>query len=211
MSVFTDVRLMDGQDNALYTDFFPAPLNAAAAQALSETDWQELHVGNVDMTAAAVLAPGIRPFAVGKPAKSIDINHFHVSSGHLNKRLLRETAQQHGVTLTGVLQPCGGCLEEKGVRAGVPRRTTSRAGKPMETLHIDLAGPYEASMGGSVYLIMFVDSASRWMRPCGMRKKSETTTYVRKFVADMNNMAASVRITVENSPAATTCSFATPR
>ena len=162
MSVFTDVTLMNGQDDALYTDFIPAPLNAAAAQALSGTDWHELHVGNVGMTAAAaVLAPGRRPIAVGNPSKSININHFHVSSGHLNERLLRETAQQHGVTLTGVLPPCCGCLEAKEVRAGVPRRTTSRAGKPMETAHADLAGPYEASMGGSVYLIMFVDSASR--------------------------------------------------
>ena len=116
------------------------------------------------MTAAAVLALGRRTFAVGKPTERIDINHFHVSSGHFNERLLRETTQQHGVTLTGVLQPCGGCLEAKRVRAWVPRGTTSRAGKPMETMHIDLAGPYEASMGGSVCLIMFVDSASRWMR-----------------------------------------------
>ena len=66
MSIFTDARLMDGQDDALYTEFFPAPLNAAAAQALSETDWHILHVGNVGMTAAAVLAPGRRPFADGK-------------------------------------------------------------------------------------------------------------------------------------------------
>ena len=120
------------------------------------------------MTAAAVLAPGKRPFTVGKPAKVLDINHFHFS-GHLNERLLRETAQQHGITLTGVLQPCGECLAAKGVRGGVPRRTTSRAGRPMETGHIDLAGPYEASMGGSLYLIMFVDNTSRWMRPYGMK------------------------------------------
>ena len=188
MSVFTDVRLMDGQDDALFTDFFPALLNAAAAQALSVTDWHELNVGNVGMTAAAALAPCRRPFAVGKPTKSVDINHVRVSSSHLNERLMRETPKQHGVTLTGVLQPSGGCLEAKGVRAGLPRRTTSRAGKLVATVHIDLAGPYEASVGGSVYLITFVDSASRWMRPYGMRKKSETTTYVRKFVADMNNM-----------------------
>ena len=43
-------------------------------------------------------------------------------------------------------------------------------------------------MGGSVYLIMFVNSASRWMRPYGMRRKSETTAYVQKFLADMNGV-----------------------
>ena len=35
---------------------------------------------------------------------------------------------------------------------------------------------------------MFVDSASRWMRPYGMKNKSETTAFVKKFVADMNDM-----------------------
>ena len=39
--------------------------------------------------------------------------------------------------------------------------TTSPAGRPMETVHIDLVGLYEASMGWSFYLIMFVDSTSR--------------------------------------------------
>ena len=118
----------------------------------------------------------------------IDINHIQVSSGHQREHLLRQTAQQHGITLTGVLQSCGGCLEVKGIRAGTVRRTTSRAGKPVDTVHIDLSGPYEASLGGSVYLITFVDSASRWMRPYGMRRKSETTAYVQKFIADTNGM-----------------------
>ena len=66
------------------------------------------------MTVAAVLAPGKRPFTVGKPAKVLDINDFHFSSGPLNERLLGETAQQHGITVTGVLHPCGRCLEAKG-------------------------------------------------------------------------------------------------
>ena len=58
----------------------------------------------------------------------------------------------------------------------------------METVHIDLSGPYEASLGGSVCMIMFLDSASRWMWPYGMRRKSETTAYVQMFLADMNGM-----------------------
>ena len=42
-----------------------------------------------------------------------------------------------------------------------------------------------------MYLIMFVDSASRWMRPFGMKRKSETTAYAQKFLADMNGMGRS--------------------
>ena len=71
-----------------------------------------------------------------------------------------ETARQHGTTLTEVMQPYGGCLEATGVGAGVPRRTTSCTERPKETVPIDLAGPNEASTGGSIHLIMFVVSAS---------------------------------------------------
>ena len=187
---------MDGQDNTPYTDFFPPSLNDAAARVLEESDWHSFHVGNAGATATAVLAPDKRPFAVGKPAQIIDINHFH-SSGHLSESLVRETARQYGITLPGELRPCSGCLEVKGMRAGVPRRTTSRAGRPMETVNIDSAGPYEASMGGSAYLIMFVDNASRWMRPYGMNK-SETTMYVQKFIADMNNQGRPLCFRTDN-------------
>lgn len=63
-----------------------------------------------------------------------------------------------------MLQPCGTCLNAKGVGAGVPARTITRETRPMEIVHMDLAGPYEPSMCGSAYLIMFVNRAS-WLRP----------------------------------------------
>ena len=58
----------------------------------------------------------------------------------------------------------------------------------METVHIDLGGPYEVPLGGSVYLIMFTDSTSKWMQQYGVRRKSETTMYVQKFIANMIDM-----------------------
>ena len=58
----------------------------------------------------------------------------------------------------------------------------------METVHIDLAGPYKASMGRSLSVIMLVNSASKWVRSYGMNWKLETTAYVQKFIADQNAM-----------------------
>ena len=191
LGVFTDIRLVDGFDVAPSTSFFPSPLDTAEVRVLEAADWRVplvYEAGILRPTAASVIAPRSRPFSVGKAVRRIDNNIFHFYSGHPNERSLRETAKQKGVILTGVLQPCGGCLEAKGVRARVPPRTTSRARRPMETVHIDPAGPYEPSIGGSVYLIMFVDSASRWMRPYGMASKAETTKYVQTFLADMNGM-----------------------
>ncbi|CAB1108649.1 unnamed protein product [Ectocarpus sp. CCAP 1310/34] len=100
---------------------------------------------------------------------------------------MRETAKQQGVRLVGELQPCVGCVEAKGRRAPVPRRGT-RAAVPFGKVHIDLTGPFTEAMDGSRYLIMFVDSASRWQRAYGMRAKSDTLKYVQRFLADMNNM-----------------------
>lgn len=58
----------------------------------------------------------------------------------------------------------------------------------METVHIHLAGPYEVSICGSVYMIMFIDITSRWMRPCRIKIKYETITYVQTFIAATNGM-----------------------
>lgn len=52
----------------------------------------------------------------------------------------------------------------------------------MDTVQIDLSGPYQASMAGLVYLIMFVDNASRWIPPYDTKRASETN--VRLEISD---------------------------
>ena len=59
MGMFTDVRLLVGPDDSVYTEFVPTPPNAAAAQSLLESSCQELQVGYVGMTTVAVFAPGL--------------------------------------------------------------------------------------------------------------------------------------------------------
>ena len=75
----------------------------------------------------------------------------------------------------------------KGNRAPAAHHTTARANRPMELIHIDTAGPFPASLGGSRYVVMFVDSASRLQRPYGTRDKSAVTVLavVKRFIADM--------------------------
>ena len=101
--------------------------------------------------------------------------------------MLKATAQQHGIQLVGELAPCSGCSRAKGVRAPTPHRTTSRAEAPLDLVHIDIAGPFLESLGGSRYVVMFVDSASRFQRPYGTRDKSESAILgvVQRFVADI--------------------------
>ena len=74
----------------------------------------------------------------------------------------------------------------KSIRAPTPHRTTSRAGAPLDLVHIDTAGPFPESLGGSRYVVMFVDSASRFQRAYGTRDRSASAILgvVQRFVAD---------------------------
>ena len=62
-----------------------------------------------------------------------------------------------------------------------------RATQPLGLAHIDTAGPYPTSLGGSRYVVMFVDSASRLQRPYGVREKNAAAilSVVKRFVADI--------------------------
>ena len=131
---------------------------------------------------AAALNPGMM-----KHGKVVDINHFHVSRAHAHASVLQATARQHNFRSTGQLVSCWACSMAKGNRAPTAHHTTARAKRPMGLIHIDTAGPFPASLGGSRYVVMFVDSASRLQRPYGTRDKTVATilAVVKRFTADM--------------------------
>ena len=132
--------------------------------------------------AAAALLPG--PL---KHGKEVDINHLHGSLAHAHASVLKATAKQHGIRLTGELVSCSACSRAKGHRAPTRHHATRRATQPLGLVHIDTAGPYSTYLGGSRYVVMFVDSASRLQRPYGVREKSAAAilSVVKRFVADM--------------------------
>ena len=72
---------------------------------LHSTKYRDLHALKAyrllpHTEANATIAPGLQY------RSTYDINHFHCSYGHLHEALLRDTARQLGVKLTGELQPC---------------------------------------------------------------------------------------------------------
>ena len=142
-------------------------------------------IGNAGVT-AAVFSPG--GVFVNKSKKNmVDINHFHVSLAHAHLSALKATALQHGFQLVGELAPCSGCSMAKGIRAPIPHHTTSQAADVLGMVHVDTVGPFPESLGGSRYVVMFVDSASRFQRPYGTREKSASVILgvIQRFVADM--------------------------
>ena len=118
---------------------------------------------NAGMVAAGLSPGGV--FINKKKKKVVDINYFHVSLANAHSSVLKGTALQHGIQLVGELAPCSGCSRAKGIRAPTTDHTTSRAAAPMDMMHIDTAGPFQESLGGSRCVVLFVDSASRSQRP----------------------------------------------
>ena len=116
--------------------------------------------------AAAALAPRLL-----KHCKEVDINNSHVSLAHAYASVLKVTAKQHGIRLIGELVSCSACSREKEDRPPTPHHVTRRVTQLLELVHIDTAGPYPTFLGGSRYVVMFVDSASRRQRTVRRARK----------------------------------------
>ena len=99
---------------------------------------------NPPALAAAVFGPGrqIR----------IDVNDLHSSLGQAHDTVLRETARQMGITVTGRLGYCDGYAGGKEIRKAVAKSMSCRAKKRMQRLYADLAGPMPTSIGGARYV-----------------------------------------------------------
>ena len=69
----------------------------------------------------------------------------------------------------------------KGNRTPTDHHTAAHAERPIELVHIDIAGPFLASLGGSRYVLIFVDSVSRLQRPYGTRDKSAAAILTWEF------------------------------
>ena len=181
-SRFSSASKVSGTDAAYGGLLEPIP-SPPVSSVLGEIEFgrKPLFESDCFLTAAA-LNPGML-----KHAKVVDINHLHVSPAHAHASVLQATARQHGSRLTRELVSCSACSMAKGNRAPTAHHTTARAKRPMELVHIDTAGPFPASLGGSRYVVMLVDSASRLQRPYGTRDKSAAAilAVVKRFIADM--------------------------
>ena len=144
-----------------------------AASRADDTSRSECRIGT--SLAAAAMTAGLL-----KHDEVIYLNPLHVFLAHVHASVLKATAKQHGVRLTGKLVSCSTCLLG---RKGIMHPLHIIATHPLGLVHIDTAGPYPISLGGSRYVVMFVDNASRLQRPYGARRKSAATilSVVKRF------------------------------
>ncbi|CAB1112933.1 unnamed protein product [Ectocarpus sp. CCAP 1310/34] len=150
----------------------------------------------VDTACAAIIVPG-----EAKAATPTDLNEFHNSHGHAHERLLRLTAKQQGVELTGgPLLSCTGCSMAKGQVKAVQRFTDTRAVKKLFRVFIDLGGRMQFhSIGGRWYTLIIRCDATRWTRVFFLKRKSEAADALEQFIADYRSEGTPCEVYVVRS------------
>ena len=117
--------------------------------------------------------------AVIEPGKSIPIWKFHQMTGHTGEHLLRTTAENIGIKLTGKLEPCEICAQVKIRQANVPKKKEKQVpSRPGYRMFIGISSFKHESMGGKRHWLIAVDEFSDYSHSFFLRKKSDQTVMI---------------------------------
>ena len=112
--------------------------------------------------------------AVIEPGKSIPIWKFHQMTGHTGEYLLRTTAENMGIKLTGKLEPCEICAQAKIRQANIPKKKEKQVpSRPGYRLFIDISSFKHESMGGKRHWLIAVDEFSDCSHSFFLNRKSD--------------------------------------
>ena len=129
--------------------------------------------GRMVDTACAVIAPG----QAKAPTTPTDIDLFHCTYGHTHEALLKQTAKQQGVSLSGELHEYRGCSMAKTLRKHIARSTDTRADKKLERVFVNLSGKMSvSSIGGKRYTLIVRNDNTRFTRVYFLAKMSEAAS-----------------------------------
>ena len=118
---------------------------------------------------------------------SPNLNLWHARFGHIGVKSLHCLDCHNLVTGmnlqgNGDLSPCNGCAKGKHHHAPFPHTASNRAEKTIERLHMDLQGPFDASIQGYIYTICIVDDYSRKGWQEFLRHKDDAATFIKTLI-----------------------------
>ena len=112
--------------------------------------------------------------AVIEPGKSIPIWKLYQMTGHTGEHLLRTTAENMGIKLTGKLEPCEICAQAKIRQANVSKKKEKQVpSRPGYRLFIDISSFKHESMGGKRHWLIVVDEFSDCSHSSFLKRKSD--------------------------------------
>ena len=106
-------------------------------------------------------------------------NLWHQRLGHASLHLLHKLSSKALVRGLPAIKPenmssCADCMQGKQVRSSFKIKNVVSTTKPLELLHMDLAGPMRVqTQGGARYMFVLVDDYSRFTWTLFLRSKNE--------------------------------------
>lgn len=123
--------------------------------------------------------------------RSASVIEWHERLGHASLRRVKDTAKMvDDMVITGRIPnnlQCASCEVAKSTTLPFPSSKT-RASRPLESLHADLAGPYENLSKGKSYLLVITDDYSRYREVIQLALKSDTFEAVTNWVKQQENL-----------------------
>lgn len=108
---------------------------------------------------------------------------FHERLGHQNKRHVKTLLdREFNVKVEMDSELCEGCVYGKAHR--LPFGTREKATKPGERIHTDVCGPFQESMSGFRYFVLFKDGWTKFRAIYFIKEKSEVAEKLAQFVAE---------------------------
>lgn len=110
-----------------------------------------------------------KPQSIPDKALVASLDLWHQRLAHVNSSGIKSMADRgvvKGIKLnsTNAGHKCNGCILGKGHRTPFPHKSLSRASNVLDLVHSDVLGPLEVdSVGGSKYVITFIDDHSNWV------------------------------------------------
>ena len=121
-----------------------------------------------------------------EPGKSIPIWKFHQMTGHTGEHLLRTTAENMGIKLTGKLEPCEICVQAKIRQANVPMKKEKQVpSRPGYRLFIDISSFKHESMGGKRHWLIVVDEFSDCSHSFFLKRKSDQIDIIPIWIKEL--------------------------
>ena len=118
-------------------------------------------------------------YVVIEPGKSIPIWKFHQMTGHTGEHLLRTTAENMDIKLTGKLEPCEICTQAKIRQANVPKKKEKQVPRrPGYRMFIDISSFKHETMGGIRHWLIAVDEFSDYSHSFFLKRKSDQTVMI---------------------------------
>lgn len=107
---------------------------------------------------------------------------WHQRLGHISGSTMRGLqASVDGLPVLHLPNSCSSCTLGKMTRASFTA-STSQSTEPLELLSVDLAGPFDESVGGARYFMVVVDAYSKLYHVELLRQKSDAVEAIKRLI-----------------------------